>query len=418
MKLNSLILTCLTGCCGWMTLAAAAKLDFPSSWGCSQPYIPSPFITSNLHCSSQHMSANVQQQPLDSVIQQWIKQVHGNVTLSHVPHTPTHLHLSHIPWQQGLTAFLKAQRLTAHFEQGLLLVTPAPPQAHADTLIPHMQTTTFQLHHLNAVEISRQLNQHHGLLSTNGHADAEPQSNTLWVQDSPAALGVLTRYLSKADRPAQQIRIKATLFSIDDDYLHDMGLEFKPHVHMPSVAAHSLRQLALAVAHLSTASWLDAQLHALQQAGHGHILSNPTLTTANHRSAHIEIGDEIPYPQTNANGVTNVTFKKAVLSLDVTPEVADDGFITLHLRINQDKPNPTTINGATSIQTRSLSTAVHVQDHHTIVLGGLYENETEQSTTRVPLLGDIPLLGLLFRHHIQRERRHQILIFVTPDILS
>ena len=179
-------------------------------------------------------------------------------------------------------------------------------------------------------------------------------------------------------------------------------------------------QLALAI--LESDYVLDLELSALQAEGRGEIVSSPRVVTANQKEAVIKQGVEIPYQEAAASGATAVTFKEAVLSLTVTPQITPDGNIAMDLRVSQDTIGVIfQIQGGgqvPSIDTREVETQVLVNDGQTVVLGGIYETEVRDTDTKVPLLGDIPLVGNLFKNTVRVNNKSELLIFVTPKILE
>jgi type IV pilus assembly protein PilQ len=164
------------------------------------------------------------------------------------------------------------------------------------------------------------------------------------------------------------------------------------------------------------------ELSALQSEGKGEVVSSPRVITANAKEASIEQGVEIPYQQQASSGATNISFKKAVMSLNVTPQITPDERIIMDLAINKDSvgKDVNTGSGGTvpSIDTRKVKTQVLVDNGQTVVLGGIYEDTVSDSVTKVPLLGDLPLLGYLFRNTIHKDEKTELLIFITPKILS
>ena len=162
---------------------------------------------------------------------------------------------------------------------------------------------------------------------------------------------------------------------------------------------------------------LNLELQAAQAEGRGDIISTPTVITANQREATIESGTEIPFLEAASSGATSVSFKKAVLSLKVTPQITPDNRIIMDLKVNKDSVG-TIFSGIPSIDTNNLITQVLVQDGETVVLGGVYESTDTNSRRAVPVLGDIPVLGRLFRSNSRSEKKKELLVFITPRILD
>jgi type IV pilus assembly protein PilQ len=189
------------------------------------------------------------------------------------------------------------------------------------------------------------------------------------------------------------------------------GASDRYNVNLPA----SGPRLALAI--LGADYLVDLELSALQTEGRGEVLSNPRVITSNQKAAKIEQGVEIPYQEASSSGATSTSFKKAVLSLQVTPQITPDDRVVLDLTVNKDSVGGI-YSGVPSINTRSLQTQVLVSNGDTVVLGGVYEQSTSEGNTKVPFLGDIPVLGYLFRTTSKTESKSELLIFVTPKILS
>jgi type IV pilus assembly protein PilQ len=166
---------------------------------------------------------------------------------------------------------------------------------------------------------------------------------------------------------------------------------------------------------------LDLELSALESENKGEVIASPRITTADQQTAYIEQGSEIPYAEASSSGATTVSFEKAVLSLEVTPQITPDNKIILDLAITQDSVGDiyTTSDGSeyVSIDTQQINTQVLVANGETLVLGGIYQQTVTTSETKVPLLGDIPFLGALFRQTSDSTSKEELLIFVTPRII-
>ena len=185
----------------------------------------------------------------------------------------------------------------------------------------------------------------------------------------------------------------------------------------PSAAA----SVAFHVAKLADGTILDMELSALEEENKGEIIASPRITTSNQKAAYIEQGVEIPYVESSSSGASTVSFKKAVLSLRVTPQITPDNRVVLDLEITQDsqgKVVPTALGEAVSIDTQRIGTQVLVDHGETIVLGGIYQQQLISRVSKVPVLGDIPFIGFLFRSTTDSNERQELLIFVTPKIIA
>jgi type IV pilus assembly protein PilQ len=197
------------------------------------------------------------------------------------------------------------------------------------------------------------------------------------------------------------------------------GLSNRYNVNVPIAEAAGRFSLAI----LESDYLVDLELTALEAEGYGEIVSTPRVITANQKEARIEQGVEIPYQQSSSSGATTVQFKKAVLSLTVTPHITPNNNIIMDLRVHKDNVGEVISTGGLggtvpSIDTRSIETQVLVKDGQTIVLGGIYETERRTTINKVPFLGDLPVVGFFFRSKQRIDNKAELLIFVTPRILE
>lgn len=268
----------------------------------------------------------------------------------------------------------------------------------------------ISLHYLNAEKVAALIrNKTAKLLSLNGHIIVISERNQLWIRDEPSHVKEIAHFISATDKPNPQILIKAKILLLDESSLQTLGI----HLHV----SPQTNQSSIPLIEFTNHTLLQVQLNALAEQGHAIILSAPTLITNNRKTAHIESGEEIPYQQQENYGNTSTSFKKAVLSLRVTPTLLPDNKITLSLQINQDKPSDLYINGSPAITTEQLETTVTVKNQQTLVLGGIYEQSTSQRDTHVPWVSKIPLLGFLFKSTQKESNKKQLVILITPSLL-
>lgn len=225
---------------------------------------------------------------------------------------------------------------------------------------------------------------------------------------------------------SQQILIKAHIVNVDHNYTHELGLSFSTDsnlfktssgftLNLPSAQAEA-DALSFPIAAITRSAILNATLTALEASGHAQLLSDPQIVTLDQQPAVIEAGQEVPYQQSEENG-TSIAFKKAVLRLKVIPQIQANRTVLLKLTINQDQVSDLSVNGSPAINTQLLQTQVIMNDHDTLVLGGvLQENKTDQQQG-IPFLCQIPFIGALFRYHKKTDEQKQLIIFVTPIIL-
>jgi type IV pilus assembly protein PilQ len=315
------------------------------------------------------------------------------------------------------------------------------------------------------------------MLSKRGDVSVDVRTNTLLVQDTSENVTSIRAMVARLDIAVKQVLIESRVVIANNDFTRDLGarlgysgsrttngtfmttsgtiagtdsqvtsfitnqnalaqqavsggnstlpvaftvpsLDDRLNVNLPT--APTAGSIAFSI--LRGDSIIDLELSALQSEGQGEIVSSPRVMTADQKVAHIEQGVEIPYQQASSSGATTTNFKNAVLSLDVTPQITPDDRIIMDLEVHDDQvgQNVQSATGGTvpSIDTRWVRTQVLVNNGDTIVLGGIYETNQTISTTKVPLLGDLPLLGWLFRNTQTQNDKDELLIFVTPKIVD
>lgn len=270
-------------------------------------------------------------------------------------------------------------------------------------------TRVWQIHYAKAEEIAKVIQENNNtFLSKRGHLRIDARTNTLCVQDTSEFIFAINQMIKRLDVPVPQVLIAVRLASVDNDFERELGIHF----------AITSQKPGLVIAKLADAAWVDLKLTALESEGHGELISSPSLFTANQQPASIEAGEEIPYQEVSKSGATSVAFKKAVLSLKVTPQVLPNQKISLQLQVTQDKPNNRIVLGVPAIMTRQISTNVLVKSGQTIVLGGIYESNKEIDHQRLPFINKIPFIGWLFQEKSTLENKRELLIFVTPKIVG
>ena len=293
-----------------------------------------------------------------------------------------------------------------------------------------MQTTLIPIHYADATTIAELLNNPRShLLSIQGYVAVDARTNQLWIHEQHDRLRSLLYLIKNLDIPVTQVLIKARIVSADTHFLRSLGVLFgSSSTNTPSsnntlamdiptsttnAAAVNIPIIKFANGHL-----LDLMLTALEQEGHVEMLSSPELMTNNRQAAVIESGEEVPYQEKTGEGNTSTAFKKAALSLKVTPIVLPNKQILLQLTVNQDKISNLVVNGVPAIRTQQLTTTVLLKDQETVVLGGIYEETHQNEDSGVPGLRRMPLLGGLFRQQQQLIEHKQLMIFVTPRVFS
>jgi type IV pilus assembly protein PilQ len=290
------------------------------------------------------------------------------------------------------------------------------------------------------------------LLSEQGKLGVDVRTNTLWIQDSKTKIEEIRKLIKQLDVPVKQVLIEARIVEVSKDFARDLGIRWgvaKPNhlnstlhglnqMEQGTVPAHAIpynqrlnldlvaapvvgmtpASVGIALAKLGDNILLDLELSALESEGRAELISSPRLIATNQQPAIIDSGQEIPYQESTSSGATAVSFKKAVLSLRVTPQITPDSKILMDLKINQDTASTQLFNGVPAILTKEIQTNVLVSNGQTIVLGGIYHQDKSKTINRVPFLGQLPVVGNLFKNTRVSLKNDELLIFITPKIIA
>ncbi|MEW7866234.1 type IV pilus secretin PilQ [Aeromonas diversa] len=414
------------------------------------------------------ISLNFQNIPVRTVLQIIADFNHFNLVTTDSVSGNITLRLDGVPWEQALDVILKVKGLDKRLDNNILLVAPADEIAAREKqqmesrnqvadLAP-LETEFLQVNYAKAVEVATLLSSESTkLLSSRGAVSVDERTNLLVIKDTAAVIDSVKRMLEMLDIPVRQVVIEARMVTIDDgldealgvrwgvtkndghgnstsgsiegndgsgndkgtSLITRPGIEDRLNVNLP--VANAAGTIAFQVARLADGTLLDLELSALEKESKAEIIASPRVTTANQKPALIEQGTEIPYVESASSGATSVTFKKAVLSLKVTPQITPDNKVILDLTVTQDTKGetvPTGTGDAVSINAQSITTQVLVDNGETLVLGGIYQQTIKNDISKVPLLGDIPGLGVLFKKTISENKKRELLIFVTPRIVT
>lgn len=276
----------------------------------------------------------------------------------------------------------------------------------------------FIIRYAKAADIFKLFNERSHILSKRGSLWVDHRTNSLGIRDTFTRLKNVNYIIKKLDVGLQQIAIEARLVSIDNDFERELGLHFSSEENTETSSIKSEKEnYNVAVIKFPQGSRLDVKLAALENQGHAELISSPSLFTNNQQTASIEAGEEVPYQETSESGGTSIAFKKAVLGLKVTPQILPGNNILLQLQINQDRPSNKMVQGMPAISTRKIITNVLAKSGQTIVLGGIYEINSEKGILALPFIHHIPILGWLFKQHHVRQTKRELLIFVTPRVV-
>jgi type IV pilus assembly protein PilQ len=385
--------------------------------------------------------------------------VKGNVTLR----------LQNVPWDQALDIILKSKGLSMRSNGNVVMIAPSAELAEREKQelesqrkveeLTVLRAEFIQINYAKASEIVELLkNKDNSLLSTRGSVTVDERTNTLLVMDTEERLADIRRMIRRLDIPVRQVLIESRIVVASDDYTRELGTRWGVSYIRPdsdgrqwttSGSTEGLTSIqnafnigdafevndgmnvnlpvvnpagSIAIGVLSSNYNVNLELSALQAEGRGEVVSSPRVITSNQKEASIEQGVEVPYTEASSSGATTVSFKKAVLSLKVTPQITPDDRVIMDLEVHKDTVGeqvPSAQGGfIPSIDTREVQTQVLVNNGDTVVLGGIYETERGKTVTKVPLLGDIPGLGVFFRNTIQVDDKAELLVFVTPKIIK
>ena len=429
--------------------------------------------------SGERLSLNFQDIATRAVLQLLAETGGVNMVVSDSVQSNVTLQLRDVPWDQVLDIILTTKGLDMRRNGNVIIVAPpaelaARDQAALDEQLQRQQqeplhTRFLQINYARAADLANLIlgGGQNPLISTRGSVTIDERTNTLLVQDIADRIADIEGLVSRLDKPVRQVLIESRIVIVNDDYRRDLGVRLgatavgaaaddgliavtgtgagiesltgaafdgatgppaqlagvvppvdqRYNVNVP--VANPAGRLALAI--LRPDYLLDLELSAIQAEGNGRIVSMPRIITANQQQARIEQGTEIPYQESSSSGATTTQFKEAVLSLSVTPQITPDDRIIMDLVVTKDSVGELVASATggfvPSVDTRSVVTQVLVADGETVVLGGIIETESRESTRKVPVLGDVPALGRLFRSRVTIENEVELMVFVTPRIL-
>ena len=392
--------------------------------------------------------------------------VSGNLTLR----------LKDVPWDQALDIILQSKGLDMRKTGNVVWIAPRDELATREKLALETQaqiaeleptrTETFQLNYQRAEGLIKILtDEKQRLLSKRGSAVVDPRTNTLFIQDTPGRLEEIRKLIRRVDVAVRQVMIESRIVEALDTFSRNIGMRLGFHdmtgrgarlfgnpsstralvggnltdtglhsgqvadlvpflpdslsVNLPatSIAGAQPGVLSLMLFNRSMTRFLNLEISALQADGRGKIISSPRVITADQIEATIEQGTEIPYQQSTSSGATAVQFKKATLSLKVKPQITPDDNVIMSLNVHKDSVGQVTLSGP-AIDTKQVTTEVLVENGGTVVIGGIYIQDERTTVNKVPVLGDLPYLGFLFKNTTKFDNRNELLIFVTPRILK
>lgn len=418
----------------------------------------------NRNFTGKRVSLDFQDVDVRTILQILAKESNMNIVASDSVSGKMTLSLKDVPWDQALDLVMQSRGLESRRNGNIIRVAPADEFREIDlkTLegakrieeLGPLVSRTFQLKYKDVNEFRKILNinenggsnnsnNSNSLLSSRGSAVIDPATNTLIIKDNQNVIKEFERLIEQLDVPARQVMIEARIVEAKDGFSRALGVKFgydrkfgstrvgsglgggssttgnifnlAPNVNLPAASATS----SLTIVRALSSGALGLELTAMQEQNRGKIISSPRVLTQDRKEATIKAGREIPYQEASSSGATSTSFKEAVLGLTVTPQITPDGNVIMDIKLNKDSVDQgCSVLGTPCISTKELTTRAMVEDGGTIILGGIYEEDNSNTQYKVPLLGDIPLVGPLFRGTKRNNEKNELLIFITPRIMG
>jgi len=364
------------------------------------------------------------------------------------------LRLKDVPWDQALDIILQSRGLDMRKNGNVIQIAPREEIAAKEKIdltsrqeisdLEELRTESFQLSYQKGDAVTKLLaGDKQRILSKRGSTVVDPRTNTLFVQDTPSRLDEVRKLIKQIDVPVRQVMIEARFVSATDDFNRTLGGKIGyagetvgagagfaigrngasatrgvvgGNVNLPG-AASGTGGLTVSLFNPAATKVLSLELTASELDGKTKNIASPRVVTADKTQAKISAGTQIPYQQQTSSGATAVAFKDATLSLSVTPQISPDNNIDMKLDVNQDTVGAI-YGGVPSINTKQVSTQVMVENGGTVVIGGVFTQDVGDNTQKVPLLGDVPVVGWLFKNNVKSDTKSELLIFITPKIMN
>ncbi len=383
--------------------------------------------------------------------------VAGNITLR----------LKDVPWDQALDLILQTKGLDQRRNGNIINIAPRDELLARDkqvlearqqlSALEPVRSETFVLRYRSAEDFKKILEGDNStgkkdtILSERGSALIDPKTNTLIINDTQTTIDKIRDLITKTDIPVKQVLIEARIVEANENWSRNLGVKLAvarasggtaiggtlgdattsfnigrgsttgtipltTGVNLPLSGTYNS---IAAVFGAGSRAAIGLEIDALQTEDAGKVIASPRIMTADRIAASIEQGTEIPYQEASSSGATTVSFKKAVLSLKVTPQITPDNRVVMQVEINKDTPNTTLLVGGTpSIDSKNVKTQVLVENGGTVVIGGIYQQTVDTTVNKVPVLGDVPFLGALFRSKAEKNNRSELIVFLTPRVVE
>lgn len=432
--------------------------------------------------AGEKLSLNFQNIEVRSLLQVIADFTNFNIVTSDTVTGALTLRLKDVPWDQALQIIMDAKGLGMRKTGSVLWIAPKDEidertkkdyeAAQAIQKLEPLKTQAYQLNYAKAADILAQLTTSTGsttganirFLSERGSAISEPRTNQLFVTDTPSKLEEVRLLLASLDVAVRQVLIEARIVEARDTFGRSLGVRLggtdlranrggdggygiggnnriafgtsydnavassgaggitatnSNFVNLPASlsSVSSVGNFALSIFNSAANRFLTLELSAMEADGKGRIVSSPRIITADQTKALIEQGTEYPYAVTAPNGATTLAFKKAVLKLEVTPQITPEGNIILDLDVNKDSRGETTTQGV-AIDTKHVKTQILIENGGTVVIGGIFEMEETNQENKIPLIGDVPVVGNLFKNRTRESTKREMLVFITPKVIT
>ncbi len=351
------------------------------------------------------------------------------------------LRLQDVPWDQALDLVLRSKGLARRQEGNVLLVAPAAEFAAQsvdarvgqalDAQLQPLRRELLPIHHAKAAELAELLLASladDGILTGRGSLSVDERTNTLVVHQPTDRLAELRQLVAQLDVPVRQVAIEARIVEANVDYEKSLGVRWGGPLYVENPRPGKDLFVDLGVERVGSSIGLgllrggvllDLELSAMEKSGNGEIISQPKVVTADKETARILKGTEVPYQETSKSGATSVAFREASLSLEVTPQITPDNKVIMTVRVTKDEPDYlNALNNVPPIRKNEVNAKVRVADGETIVIGGVYSTSQNNVVDKVPFFGDLPYVGRLFRRDALQEKKSELLVFLTPRIMS
>ncbi|MBI3099969.1 MAG: type IV pilus secretin PilQ [Burkholderiales bacterium] len=432
--------------------------------------------------STEKLSLNFQNIDLRSLLAVFADFTNINIVTSDTVTGAMTLRLQDVPWDQALQIIMEAKGLGMRKTGNVLWIAPKDEidermkkdfeAAQTIQKLEPLRTQAFQLNYAKAVDMVAQITTTSGasgstsnrFLSERGTAIAEPRTNQIFVTDTPTKLEEVRQLLASLDVPVRQVMIEARIVEASDTFGRSLGVRLGAtdlranrggtggytlsgdnrvafgtgysnavastgaggavntlgnFVNLPAqaIGGYDPGSFAISIFNSAANRFLNLEISALEADGKGKVVSSPRVVTADQTKAEIEQGTEFPYPVTAPNGATVIAFKKAVLKLEVLPQITPEGNIIMDLTVNKDSPGEI-LQNVRAINTKRVKTQVLVENGGTVVIGGIFEIEETDGETKVPFLGDVPVVGNLFKTNNKESKKREMLVFITPKVIT